>query len=292
MLSRRFNKLYFVILISVIFIFIGNKYEYHITNLFDYTFHRSPYTNRVFYTKIRFINPTDSKDNLYKNLIIDKNNDDRRWGTANLKRPFEEHLSINYTLAGMKNYINFIREFNSRFATRKGEVSDKVAEDLKNFIYRNRLKGKNPSEFDPDGIVKEIEDQSEKDRNPENVIYWFVNYNSACGTMSETSIALLRELGFRTRLLRMSKEKGKPLASHVFLEYYSESSKKWVMFDVLENFIPRRDGKLLSALEFFLNPKNEDNYKKTKRQYPHAIPESNIWFQINGPIKTIYILPI
>jgi len=294
MFSRKINKLYitFFIFIAVMVIFLGKKYEFHITNLYEYTFHRAPYINRVFYTKLRVINPKNSKDDLYKKLIMDKNYEDRRWGTANFKRPFEHQISINYAPTGMQNYISFIKEFSDKFSIRKGELSDQVAEKIKKFVYYNWLKGQKSPEFEPDEVIEEIMNKSEKDRNPEDLIYWFVNYKCACGTISETSVALLRELGFRTRLLRMSKERNKQIANHVFLEYYSKDSKKWVMFDAMENLIPQRDGKLLSALEFFLNPKDEDNYKRTKDLYPHANPGSSIWFQINGPIKTLFFLTI
>jgi len=267
---------------------ISIKYQHHISNLYNYTFHRAPYINRVFYTRRIILEPNKPSDEFYGRLISDPNYDDRRWGTANFNRPVTEQITIKHSSTGIENYKSFISNFKNRFSSKREKSSDKVAEELKNFIHTNWLKKRNLPQFDEE----QINQKSEKDKHPEDLIYWFVNYNSACGTISETSVALLRELGFRTRLMRMSEKKYKEIANHVFLEYYSNESQKWVMFDALENLIPKRNGKPLSALEFFLNPEQEDKFKKTKKKYIYAISNATIWFQINGPIKSLIFLPI
>ena len=282
---RKFIPYSSVIIFSAgIVILLSTKYQHHAKNLYEYTFHRAAYINRVIYTKHVVIDPTDS---FYNQLIQDADLDDRRWGTANFDRPVTEQLSINYSPSGLKNYSTFMAEFFNKFSEEQN-ISDRLALKLNNFVHVNWLKNRGTPEFDPG----EINQQQEKDRHPEDLIYYYVNYNCACGTISETSIALLRELGFRTRLMRVSIAPNKAIANHIFLEYYSNDSKKWVMFDAMYNLIPKRNGKLLSALEFFLDPKNEDKYKKLEILYPYAKPGYNVWFQKNGPIKSLFFLPM
>jgi hypothetical protein len=183
-----------------------------------------------------------------------------------------------------------MNNFFAAFKADKETKSDRIAEKLMKFIHLNWRRSHNSPKFSSDEVSKEIDEKNEKDRNREDFIYKFVNYNTACGTISETSIGLLRELGFKTRLFRVSKEKNKEIANHVFVEYYSSESKKWVMFDAMEDIIPRNDGKLLSALEFFQNPRKEDKYIETNKLYIHAIGGVGIWFQINGPISKVFVL--
>lgn len=288
------KKVKFVVGLSlIIFIsFIAYKYDHHIVNLYYYTFHHGPYINRVFYTQRIIIKPQSADDSFYRKLITDSDYDDRRWGTADFNRPFEEQLTINYAPTGMKNYKKFIANFKKEFSNDKNKLSDEIVDRLKRFIHLNWQKIRKSPEFDPDNVIEEIKNKPERNRNPEDIIYWFVNYKCACGTISETAVALLRELGFKTRLMRISKEQNKELANHVFLEYYSVESKKWVMFDAMENFIPKLDGKLLSSLEFFLSPRQEDLFKRNKQLYPYSNWAAEIWFEINGPIKKILALSL
>lgn len=278
------------ILVSVVLLFTGYFYHHHIINLYEYSFFQAPYINRVFYTKRILIDPTSSNSNLYHNLINDPSYGDNRSGTANFNRPFKDQLTINYSMSGIKNYESFINEYFDAFKMYKGITSDKVAKSLMRFIHLNWKRNYKFPKFSQDEVIREIETKPEKDRNPEDLIYRFVNYKCGCGTISETATTLLRELGFKTRLLRISKEKNKEIANHVFVEYYSVESEKWVMFDAMENIIPRRNGKLLSAFEFFQNPEDEEKYKKTNKLYRHATGSAEIWFQINGPISTVFVL--
>lgn len=282
------NKIFFfgLIILSVLVVSIFySQYQHHLINLYEYSFKRAPYINRVFYTQRILIN---TEDKLYTQLIQDPEADDRRWGTANFNRPIEEQISLKTSPEGRKKYSSFMADFFRKFSKKQLGQPDKLAQQVKDFVHLFWLNQELAPEFDSTGW-----DQiAEKDKHPEDQIYHFVNFKCFCGTISETTVALLRELGFRTRLIRVSMQPNKEDSNHVFLEYYSDTSKKWVMLDAMLNFIPQRNGKLLSALEFFRNPKEEDKYIKTGKLYLYARQGYSIWFEKIGPKKTIYFLRV
>jgi len=89
----------------------------------------------------------------------------------------------------------------------------------------------------------------------EDYIFYLANAKSACGTVGEATVALLRDAGLNARLMYLSLKPGKLQANHIFPEYYSRKQKKWIMVDPLINFLPKSNGVRLSSFEL-LNDKH------------------------------------
>lgn len=269
-------------------------YRHHVTNLYGYVFHGGPYVNRAFSTEIEQIAPGTADHAL---IINDPDMEDRRWGTADFSRGLDEQLTIETSSAAMNSYTRFVSRYQAAFhagprrpATGPRQTHapssgvDPQVSRLKSFIYRTWLANQTREAAD----VTRFEQTDEKDRNAEDVIYYFSHYNSACGTVAQVAVALLRDLGYLTRLMRISYTAGRDSANHVFTEYYSPRHAKWVMFDGMENFIPTRDGRPLSAFEYFAAPKEEDSFRSTGKLYPHYRKRAEIWYSKKGPVQTIY----
>ena len=275
-------------LVALIFVggvltLIAAGYAHHMRNMIGYLFAHEPYINRVFVVERISVDP---RSDLARTLIHDPDMDDRRWGTAAFDEPVERRITIPHSADERRGYEHFVALFKERFRGRAR--SDAMAEDLLAFVHGRHIANLSKPEFD----ASAFEAKPEKDRRPEEVILSFANYRSACGTVSETAVALLRDLGFRTRLLRVSLEPGVEVANHVFVEYYAPDYGKWVMFDALTGFMPRRDGVPLSAIEFFSDPTPLDGVAGNEVTYSFYIEGAEIWWQKNGPIKTIYRMRI
>ncbi len=261
----------------------GLGYGHHAENLFRYVFFREPYVNRVFKVDVVDVEPGDAT---YKKLIIDRDLDDRRWGTADFSVPADERLTIDTTPEGIEAYKKLITTFQEKFATQPKMENDSDIDEINDFLHGVWLRNQSRPVYNDSSFTS----QDEKDRHPEDLIYYFANNRTACGTVSEAAVAFLRELGFRTRLIRVSFTPGKEVANHVFLEFSSTYQAKWVMFDAMENFIPERNGRLLSAFEFFADLEPGTNFGAADQTYPYRKAGYEIWFNKNGPLKTVYRL--
>ena len=256
-------------------------YSHHLINLYEYTFLGGSYINRTFSFKEKYVKQGDE---LYKSLVNSLDTEDHRWGTANFSRPINQQINVPAKPEFLDAYSYFIKDFKDRFYGERGTPSDSLAAKVNDFVHEQWKRNKSKSSYD----FSSFHALAEKDRHPEVLIYSLRNYSSACGTISETSVAFLRDLGFTTRLMRISHTPGEEIANHVFLEYYSPNWSKWVMFDAMVNFIPTRDGRPMSAFEFFSTPSAEDSFRQSGRRYPNMKDGGEIWFAQKGPIQTEY----
>tara|TARA_Y100001934_G_C12349751_1_gene774698 strand:+ start:488 stop:982 length:495 start_codon:yes stop_codon:yes gene_type:complete len=129
----------------------------------------------------------------------------------------------------------------------------------------------------------------EKERFPENFLLGVASRRTYCGTASEATVALLRDMGLSTRLLRIASKPSSLVANHVFLEYYSSNYKKWVMVDVMENFTPIFKNEPLSAFEYFaIRNKEKVHEESDVESYRFDRWNNIIWFYKNGPLKEVY----
>ena len=262
---------------------IGLGYGHHAENLFRYVFFREPYVNRVFKVDVVTVEPGDAT---YKKLIIDRDLDDRRWGTADFSVPARDRLTIETTPDGVAAYMELVSTFRKRFSTLSKMDNDYQIADISNFLHDFWRKNQLRPAYDNASFRQ----KDEKDRHPEDLIYYFANNRSNFSIIAETSVAFLRDLGVRTRLIRVSFTPGEEVANHVFLEVFSTYQAKWVMFDAMENFIPERNGRLLSAFEFFADLEPGGNFEAADQSYRYRKIGYEIWFNRNGPIKTVYRL--
>ena len=260
------------------------RYSFHINNAIGYMLWHEPYINRVFASEVLYVLPGSES---FSDLVHNPDMDDRRWGTADFKKPAVLRISVPYTEDQLGRYHDFVHGFLSEFQPFFDGKREPSGQQMASYVHRHWVENRAKPSFDQTPFNQ----QAEKDRNPENLVFFFANYQSACGTISETSVALLRALGFRTRLMFMSLTKGKLIANHVFLEYFSPSSGKWVMFDAMENFIPTSNGVPMSAFEFFSVPGKSDQFRKGQT-YGYHVPGSEIGFTKMGPVMTSYRLSV
>ena len=57
-------------------------------------------------------------------------------------------------------------------------------------------------------------------------------------------------INVRTGQLRMKPKKGSDISSYSVIEFYSKDEKKWILLDVINRRVFKKDGKYLSAIEF------------------------------------------
>tara|TARA_B100000686_G_C16680837_1_gene911853 strand:- start:303 stop:1142 length:840 start_codon:yes stop_codon:yes gene_type:complete len=254
--------------------------QHHVKNLYGYIFENGPYINRVFVTHHHVVS---SDDPLFIRLVSDASFEDRRGNYPDFDQSLSRQLNLPSNRAERARYKQFIDRY--RNISAKYNDRDLLARAINKLAFDQNEANKHGKPFDPT-ITDNL---SEKDRRIEDVILGFANYYSSCGTISETIVALLRGIGFRTRLVRVAHKPDKIVANHVFVEYYSNNFKKWVMLDPLENFAPRERYIPLSAFEFFSTRDREAILRDSGiKSYPYASETDILWFNRNGPIRDIF----
>lgn len=285
MYFRENNYIYIgIALLAGALILASMKYSHHISNLFGYVFLHKPYINRVLQSRVIYVTPGDA---LFNQMISDPDMDDRRWGSANFSAPISERVTVPHTKTQLDRYQLFLESFFAKFLFAGDLTKEPSGHEMATFIHRLNKQNDPKAYFDP----TPFEQKAEKDRHADDLVFFYVNYRAACGTVAETSVALLRALGFRTRLMFMSNTKGDLIANHVFMEYFSYLHGKWVMFDAFENFTPTSNNIPMSAFEFFSNPHVSDQYK-SGGTYMYYVPGSQIGYFKVGPVTTSYRLAI
>ena len=67
--------------------------------------------------------------------------------------------------------------------------------------------------------------------HPEDYVYQLVNAKTACGTVGEATVALMRDAGYLARLVIVSERPDPVEANHVLSEVYAPDQRQWIMID-------------------------------------------------------------
>ena len=135
------------------------------------------------------------------------------------------------------------------------------------------------------------------DHHSEYFIWYLANRRTACGTVAEATLALLRKAGFKTRLFGIANSYRNIVYNHVFLEYYSDDQKKWVMMDPMINAIPRSSNRDLSVLEMLADRTARERMNTLwwklgdyKDQFGSKVyrPDRVVFFNNAGALKKTY----
>ena len=201
-----------------------------------------------------------------------------------LEEDLNNRLRVSFSNQDIQKYRRFIGSF-LRIKNQKNTTDFETVQSIRQLVHGYFLKNKNSIAVDSKGLSS----VPEWERFPENFLVSVASRATACGTISEATVALLRSVGYATRLIRIAYQASNVEAKHVFLEYYSRSFKKWIMVDAMEDFTPFYDHKPLSAFEYFALHDKQKVYQDTGVDgYSHDMWENIIWFNKNGPFKKIF----
>jgi len=222
-------------------------------NIFAYLFFDGPYTSRTIrHDKIVLEPQTD----LYNSVVFNPDFEDPHWFSINLNS-LKSKLQGKEKSIEIRNFVSFIDDYNtllSKELKASSGLSDSLAEGMMSLVNaqfrRNRDNKRQISSADEGKIFADPQHHSEY------FIWYLVNRKTACGTVGEATLALMRKAGFKTRLLGIANDPKSIVYNHVFLEYYSEEQDKWVMMDPMINAIPRSSDQSLSVLEMLGDEKS------------------------------------
>lgn len=120
--------------------------------------------------------------------------------------------------------------------------------------------------------------------HPEDYVYQLVNAKTACGTVGEAVVAVMRELGFSARLVIASIRPHPIQANHVLAEVFVPEKNQWIMIDPMIDYTGTR-----SVFELVQNPKNAKE-TSVRHSYNSIIYSSNtvLWFDRRGLNRKIF----
>ncbi len=276
-----------LIVAAFVFVYKFERFE----NFYYYTFHHGTYVNRTFKTNHHVFSKSDK---LFKKIIFDKNFDDRRGHNPNFGLQVRDQITVSATELEIEKYKKFLEKYFRIIGfprKHRKNMSDKVAFAVMNLAhqyYSTNKKNLNIKRRPRLGFGSE-----ELNYRAEDHVFYVVNAQTACGDMGSALVALLRFAGFNVRLMRVSNEPHPIAASHVFLEFYSDEQRRWVMLDPQINFSPKDDKGNLSAFEMV--NKDEiaklaiDKWKESGEYFGPVYDKNRvIWYSVGGPVMNIY----
>lgn len=154
------------------------------------------------------------------------------------------------------------------------QSAEKITSLVHEYYKRNLTKGR-----DIEGNVL-----GKNKSHPEDYVYQLVNAKTYCGTVGESVVAVMRELGYSARLVILAIRPQTIQANHVFAEVFVPEKNQWIMIDPMIDYTGTQ-----SAFELIQNPKSA---KKTsdRHSYDSTIYNSNtvIWFDRRGFNRKIF----
>lgn len=287
---RKTFKLISIFCLAVVAAVAVVKFD-RFANAYYYVFYGGPYVNRVFQTSYNVVSRDDP---LFRKLVYDSDFRDRRGHMPDFALPFEKQVTVSATPTEKAEYLRFLEKYFRILKTKvdaSGSPGDAMAFAIMGLSYeyfrRNRADNA-ANKFDFEKVFA-----VEASYRAEDFVYYLVNAFTACGTVGEATVALLRYAGFRTRLIRISIKPDPPTASHVFLEFYSNDQQRWVMLDPMINTSPRTAENSLSVFEILDRPEISSLMNKRwqvlhEYNFPIYKSERVAWYVVRGPVSRIY----
>jgi hypothetical protein len=254
--------------------------RHSLAGYYDYFVHDGPYLG----SRIAKIPVVVQDDSLFASLATDANYADHRRRMPDFSQPLEEQVSAPHTPAELAAYKSFLAAQKADVAAlapgnapRPDALALRIIERINGAYVDN---AENSRQID-DGYL------GTRNSRPEDFVFYLVNAQTACGTVGEAAVALLRNAGFRARLTIASDSPDRIEANHVFAEFYSEEQHHWVMADPMINYVPKVGGKYLSAFEFLRSPEAMATANQLWHQ-TYYTRQSVMWFDRWGPIRRQY----
>ena len=269
-----------------------------LANVVNYLLFDGPYLSRTIYYSAVALNPSSSD---LLEIISKPDYEDRHWFRLDISGAIGALKAIgNVDPKLIENMQIFSTDFQSikdQFQGPNTSQSDDLANAIVALVNRYYLQHKNAP---GNNNARELLTWP---FHAENHLINVASTGTACGTTAEATLALLRDAGFKTRLLGISNFPKRMVFNHVFLEYYSFKNKKWVMVDPMINAIAKDGGRLLSTFEMLQNKKTRNvfNHKWAQNGEYAKIADNNevyrpqtIAFFSNqfGPIMSTYYFAV
>ena len=198
---------------------VGFLKKHNFINFYEYVVQDGPYINRVFIVKDIILIPGSER---YRDIIVNSKYDDDRGLYLNFEREWKSRIKIKFNKNDVLKYKNLINLYN-KIKNNPNQSEFSAVVSIRSLIYRHMLNNRFEKPLDTDFLSR----LPEKERFPENFLLGVASRRTYCGTASEATVALLRDMGLSTRLLRIASKPSSIVANHVFLEYYSSNYKKW-----------------------------------------------------------------
>lgn len=254
----------------------------HALAWWDFWVSDGPYLSRTFALKNFVVAPGDPE---VDKLITNPEFSDHRGRRTDFRKPLAEQLLLPLSDEETQRYRQFLDGYLAILDRHDG-LDDRLAREITDYIYRQWRQNAGLPYKD----LSAWNNLPEQAQRFEDLAAYFVNSNSSCGTIGQTTSTLLRFAGFRTRTMLLSGQVPDVNAGHVFAEYYSPDLEKWVMVDAQQNFIPDNGHTLLSAFEFFpLQDRSEVFRRAGIRRYDNDT-DVVLYFTQRGPVAERYML--
>ncbi|NFV81585.1 hypothetical protein [Magnetospirillum aberrantis] len=241
-----------------------------------------PYLSRTFILKNFVVAPDDPE---VGELIANPEFVDHRGRRADFRKPLAEQLLLPLSDEETQRYRQFLDGYLAILDRHDG-LDDRLAREITDYIYRQWRQNADLPYKD----LSNWNNLPEHAQRFEDLTAYFVNSNSSCGTIGQTTSTLLRFAGFRTRTMLLSGQIPDVNAGHVFAEYYSPGLKKWVMVDAQQDFIPDNGHTLLSAFEFFPLRDRSEIFRRAGISRYDNDTDVVLHFTQRGPIAERYML--
>ncbi len=207
-------------------------------------------------------------------LLRDSAFEDFRRVHPDFSRPVTEQIDVPGSEDELKRYAGLLDEFRIIVSNDGGKRSDATASRIVSLVSRYheaRLGGNRKID---DGALG-----GDRER-PENFVFYLANAETACGAVAESSIALFRAAGYRSRLVILAHKSRRIQADHVLAEYFSEEQGRWRMIDPTVNFIGA-----MSVLDV-LKDEETANLLNERHGVPHYKPTTTAVIDRRGLNRT------
>jgi hypothetical protein len=242
--------------------------------VFGYLAGRESYTGNAL-SKDRILVKDEA---LLQSIIHDENFQDYRKRLPKFSVDPKKILRSKTTPMELQAYKAFLakvakikEEDNER---RSYQSAEKITSLVHEYYKRNLTKGR-----DIEGNVL-----GKNKSHPEDYVYQLVNAKTYCGTVGESVVAVMRELGYSARLVILAIRPKTIQANHVFAEVFVPEKNQWIMIDPMIDYTGTQ-----SAFELIQNPKSAKE-TSDRHSYGSTIYNSNtvIWFDRRGFNRKIF----
>lgn len=249
----------------------------NLVGYYDYFFHDGPYVG----SRLAKIPVLVKDDDFFRTLAEDAGYEDYRRSPPHFNRPLEQQVTAPHTPAEVEAYGAFLASYQDDIASTNGKRTDALAFKIVERVHKAYVQNTTNSRLIEDGYL------GSRNSRAEEYVFFLVNAQTFCGTVGESAVALLRNAGFKARMVILSDQAERLEVNHVFAEFFSEESRHWIMIDPMVGFVPSLNGRYLSAFEFLRTPEavlaanlawEEINYRTG----------AVMWFDRWGPIRYQY----
>lgn len=262
-----------VIVVPLIFI-RGN-----VVGFFEYLQGEQSYLGRSL-LKTRVLVKTPS---LLHSIVHSEDFEDFRRRHPNFQAAPETILNSKTTRQELLAYNDFLSKVSDIKASDGGQLSYRSVVELTHQIHRvfkkNLISGRNIEA----GVL------GRNASHPEDFVYQLINSRTACGTVGEATVALSRELGFKSRLAIVSTNPAPLAANHIVAEVYVPSRNRWILVDPMIDYTGAE-----SVFELIGNEKKAQSvsmrHDSSARTYS---AQSVVWIDRRSPLrKILYFTPL